>query len=263
MTPHYALCFEGRLSEELRAAGSPVYMLGSVRFSRPWTVWRARRSLRSLLERQRFDIVVCHECWPHSLFGPVVRERHLPLAFWSHDIHKGRHWLERWAAWTRPDLVIANSRMTQEAVGTIFPGLIASIVHCPVVMPAVDEKLARQNIRTELKTSQEAAVIVLACRLERWKGHSLLLEALAKLPSELDWVCWVAGRRSGLTSRNTWSSCASNPPGSALVNGCVGWASAATCPNSWPPRTSTASQTSGRSHLELPSWKRFTLDCRW
>ena len=123
----------------------------------------------------------------------MVRGRHLPLAFWSHDIHKGRHWLERWAARTRPDLVIANSRITQEAVGTIFPGLTASIVHCPVVLPAVDKKLARQNIRTELKTSQEGVVIVLACRLERWKGHSLLLEALAKLPSELNWVCWVAG----------------------------------------------------------------------
>ena len=194
MTPHYALCFEGRLSEELRKAGAPVHILGPVRFSRPWTLWRARRLLRCQLERQRFDIVICHECWPHALFAPVVRERQLPLVFWSHDIHKGRHWLERWAAWTRPDLVIANSRITQEAAGTIFPGLIASIVHYPVVMPAVDENLARQNIRTELKTALETVVVVLACRLERWKGHTILLEALGRLPSELDWVCWVAGR---------------------------------------------------------------------
>src|SRR5438874_6807525 len=40
------LCFEGRLSNELRESGAPVEILGRVRFSRPWTVLSARRNLR-------------------------------------------------------------------------------------------------------------------------------------------------------------------------------------------------------------------------
>jgi glycosyltransferase involved in cell wall biosynthesis len=35
-------------------------------------------------------------------------------------------------------------------------------------------------------------VIVMASRLEPWKGHGLLLEALARLPGP-HWVAWIAG----------------------------------------------------------------------
>src|ERR1700730_3572931 len=54
MEPHFACCYEGRLSSELMAAGAPVHMLGPARISRPWTVWRARRRLRSILQQERF-----------------------------------------------------------------------------------------------------------------------------------------------------------------------------------------------------------------
>src|SRR5689334_15095480 len=72
MEPSYALCFDGRLSAELAACAVPVHMMGAVRFSRPWTVWQARRRLTSLLRREEFDVAVCHECWPHLLFAPVL-----------------------------------------------------------------------------------------------------------------------------------------------------------------------------------------------
>ena len=48
LKPEYALCQEGRLSRELRDAGVTVHMLGNVRISRPWTIWRARRRAQSL-----------------------------------------------------------------------------------------------------------------------------------------------------------------------------------------------------------------------
>ena len=38
MEPSYALCFKGRLSEELIATGVPVHLLNAVRVSRPLTV---------------------------------------------------------------------------------------------------------------------------------------------------------------------------------------------------------------------------------
>jgi hypothetical protein len=62
--PHFALCFEGRLSKELRACEVPVHLLGGVRISRPWTVWGARSRLRALLARMAYDVVICHGCWP-------------------------------------------------------------------------------------------------------------------------------------------------------------------------------------------------------
>ena len=44
MEPHFALCFEGRLARELRAASVPVTLLGSARFRYPWTIGRVRLS---------------------------------------------------------------------------------------------------------------------------------------------------------------------------------------------------------------------------
>lgn len=194
MEPHFALCFDDRIAAELRATGAPLHLLGPVRVSRPWTVLRARRALGEVLAREAFDFVVCPGCWPHALFAPVVRRADLPLAFWSHDVPQGRHWLERWAARTPPDLVIANSKYTQAAVPQLFPHAPSEVVYCPVPPPRIDDPAAvRRAVRQELGTPEEAVVIVMASRMEPLKGHAVLIEALAGLKGNAQWRCWIAG----------------------------------------------------------------------
>src|SRR5688572_25357119 len=85
MAHEFALCFEGRLSQELRALGATVHDLNEVRFSRPWTVCAARRKIHDLLKRQRFDLVLTHSCWTQLLAYPVAKAANLPLVFWVHD----------------------------------------------------------------------------------------------------------------------------------------------------------------------------------
>ena len=75
-----ALCFEGRLSSELEAEGTPVHRLGEVRVSRPRSVRRARRALTALLATGRFDRVICHGAWPYAVFARTVRRADLPLS---------------------------------------------------------------------------------------------------------------------------------------------------------------------------------------
>ena len=48
--PHFTVCFEGRLTTELRALDAPVHNLGAVRFRNPISVWQARARLRELME---------------------------------------------------------------------------------------------------------------------------------------------------------------------------------------------------------------------
>jgi glycosyltransferase involved in cell wall biosynthesis len=194
LEPHFALCFAGRLSRELGAAGVAVRLLGAARASRPWTVWRARRRLRELLTQRAFDVVICHGCWPHALFAPVVRRRGLPLVFWAHDRPGGRHWTERWAGLSRPDLVLANSLGTRAGVPGLFPGVRSAVAYLPVAPPAVpDRDEARRQVREALGTPGDAVVVVMASRLEPLKGHAVLLAALAALAGVPGWVCWVAG----------------------------------------------------------------------
>src|SRR6059036_2450159 len=97
MESHFALCFEGRLSQDLIASRAPVYLLGGVRVSRPHSVWRARRELRELLWQSRFDVAICHSAWSQAIFGSIVRRSRTPLVFYLHGGAQGCHWLERWA----------------------------------------------------------------------------------------------------------------------------------------------------------------------
>src|SRR5262245_2790949 len=194
MAPEFSLCFRGRLWDELQATGATVHDLGEVRFSRPWSVWRARRGLRALLSREHFDVVACHACWPHALFAPVVRRVEVPLVFWAHDIAAGDHWLERRASRIPPDLVLANSRCTASSMSILFPAVRTEVQYLPVAPPPpLDREAVRRSVRSELRAREDAVVIVIACRLERWKGHAVLLDALGRLRDLSGWECWIAG----------------------------------------------------------------------
>jgi glycosyltransferase involved in cell wall biosynthesis len=195
MEPHFALCFEGRLSGELRSTGAPVHMLGRVRLSAPHMVLRARARLKALLRRESFGAVVCHAPWSLIVGGGVVRSAGVPLVFWMHDAACGRHWIERWARRTRPDLVICNSRFTETTASALFPGTPSEVLYCPVEQSG-GRALApteRVSLRASLGASDGDIVIVQASRMEEWKGHSLLLRALGRLKDVPGWTCWIAG----------------------------------------------------------------------
>lgn len=205
MESSFALCFGGRLAKDLEATGISPYRLGAVRFRWPWQVWRARLRLRRLLQRERFDVVMTHGSWGHALFARAVRAAGLPLVYWVHDIPSGDHWLERRAQRHPPDLVLANSEFTLNLVPRLFPGVPARVQYtfaAPPERAEPEEPVA--DIRREFGTAPDDVVILIACRLERWKGHPLLLEALGRLAHVPGWRCWVVGGVQRRSERAYW-----------------------------------------------------------
>ena len=192
MEPEFGLCFRGRLWDELVATGVPVHDLGPVRLSRPWTVWRARGRLRQVLADTRPEVVVVHSSWPHTVFAPVVRRAGVRLVHFVHGEANGRHWLERLASRTPPDLVVANSRFTAGSVGNVFPGTRVEVWHYPVARPTLEGPV-RAEVRAELGTPDGTVVILQASRLERWKGQAVHLAALGLMRDIPGWECWLAG----------------------------------------------------------------------
>jgi glycosyltransferase involved in cell wall biosynthesis len=194
MESHFGLCFPGRLRDDLLSIGVAVYDLGPVRLSRPWTVLAARRRLMRLNRRARFDAVVTHGCWPHAVFAPAARRTGARLVNAVHgDLSRpGR--IDRRAARTPPDLVIANSYFTAGPAQILFAPAPVEVVYLPVPAPDLgDRRSIRQPARDELGTPSVAVVILQASRLERWKGHAVLLEALARLKDVPGWEAWIVG----------------------------------------------------------------------
>jgi glycosyltransferase involved in cell wall biosynthesis len=195
----FALCFDGRLRETLRDAGAVQHDLGPVRARYPWSRSRARARLRGLLEARHFDVVVVHSAWSQAMFASVVRERSVPLAFYLHDVANGTHWLERWASRHQPDLVITNSQFTARSTAKLYPGARIAALYAPVdVKPRLIGAGERSAMRASLDTRDDEVVVIQVSRMQAWKGHALLLDALARLratyPSAAPrWKLWIVG----------------------------------------------------------------------
>ncbi len=194
MDPHFGVCFEGRVSGELRSAGVPVYMLGAARISRPWSVWQTRRRLKAILEGERFDVVICHMAWTMAMFGRTARSANTKLVFWAHGFQHGRGWLERMARRITPDLALANSRATAVSLPRMWTGIESRQLYYPVELPQdTDRANWRSSLRREFGVAENATVIIQVSRLEAWKGHGLHLRALSLLKDVPGWSCWFVG----------------------------------------------------------------------
>jgi glycosyltransferase involved in cell wall biosynthesis len=194
MEAQFALCFEGRLSQELISTGVKVHQLGEVRLRDFMSVLRARASLKQVIQQNDIDLVICHACWPQVVFGGTVKRMNKPLIFWCHDILTGTNLLERCAKFIEPDLVIANSEYTQQHVDRVYPNIPDRVVYCPVSPIRVEHPASvRQLARQQLGTAADTTVIVQVSRMERWKGHSLTIAALGEIKDLDNWEYWVVG----------------------------------------------------------------------
>ncbi len=194
MEHHFAVCFEGKLSEALSGFDVPLYPLGAVRLSQPFSVLRARRALVPVIKRSRCDVVVCHGPRAMVFFAPVVRASQTPLAMWVHGVKEGRHWLNGLLRRVPPDLAICCSRYTEQAFASRFPSVGSKVIHAPFATAGDGTgESARSALRRELDTPDDATVVVLASRMVPLKGHLRLIDALAELKGIESWRCWIVG----------------------------------------------------------------------
>ena len=191
MESEFAVCVDGRLCAELQGVGVKVHQLGAMRLRHPGSILRARREMALVLRRGGYDVAICHHVMAQAVFGPVVRASMLPLAFWAHSTLHGRHWTERVAELTSPDLVIYSSRFTSEAVPRIYQSVPTEVIYPFLATPNIVD--TRAQVRSEFGTSDGTTIVIQASRLQEWKGHRVLLEALARIDRNLDWKCWIVG----------------------------------------------------------------------
>jgi glycosyltransferase involved in cell wall biosynthesis len=165
--------------------------LGAARLRAPWTLARARRALANVISDAQPGVVIGHSAWAFALAAPVARRRGVPLALWVHDRMTGRTLVERWARRHAPDLVIATSAFTQACLPSMFPSTPSRVIHAPVPAPSPLAPAERARLRGGLGVADDTPVVLIGSRFERWKGHAVLLAALAAIPAP--WRLWIAG----------------------------------------------------------------------
>lgn len=188
----FAVCFPGRFRDELMATGVPVYDLGFVRLSRPWTVLRARRRLDAVLRSSRPDRVVVHGSWSQLIFGSVVKRHGIALVLQVHGPISESSPLDRWARRVPVDLILSNSDHILDGLSTFYGGVPRVVFRYPVAA-ALESTKSRDDVRRELDAHPASVVIIQVSRMERWKGHHILIQALANLRDVANWECWIAG----------------------------------------------------------------------
>lgn len=193
MRAEFAYCHAGRSSDELARLGAAVHMLAPVRARNPLSIHRGRQRLAALLAREPFDVVVFHGSWLHAMFAVVARRQGRRVAFWLHSVTSGRHWTERWARRTPPDLLLCGSRDVARTAGTLFPAVPPVVYYAPMPIGEAPERSARDDVRGEQGAGPDETIIVQVGRMDPLKGQMLLIDALARLRDVPRWSCWLVG----------------------------------------------------------------------
>ena len=195
----FVISFGGRFERELQDAGAAVHRLPSPRASRPLMVWRARRAFMDMQAQAAPEVAIFHSAWPHAMFASTARAGGARIGFWQHMPVTTPAWPDRWARFVRPDFTVFNSRFTQARPA--FPDVPGHVIHCAVAAPPVIDPAARRSLRASLGANDGDIVVLMAARLERWKGHAVLVEAAKRLPDDARIRIWIAGAEHEADSR--------------------------------------------------------------
>jgi L-malate glycosyltransferase len=178
---------EGPLAAEVRQAGARVVSAGTRRLYDPRTCWRLARILRA----ERPEVVYAFLFWGYGVALPIARaavpgacriqgRRSLPQ-----EDRPSRRTFEvlRWLADRYAHGVIANSTAVGAAVAAYEPGLAGRIWVVPNGV----------SVRpTSARSPGATTTLICVANLIDYKGHSTLLEAVARI-TRRDWRLWLVG----------------------------------------------------------------------
>ena len=191
----FATCFESRLTDELRAVNADSVLLPGARFSRPWTILQARMMCNKLIRKIKPDVIIGHMAKSYWLFAPVAKRNKIPIVLYLHS-PVTKDWVDLSCRQYQPELMIGVSQHTlQTGKDLLFSDIKSAIINYP--MPFASDifdqyKSERADVRAELQVGQDI-VIFQATRMDSWKGHRELIEALGLLKEVPNWVFVIAG----------------------------------------------------------------------
>lgn len=199
----------GALVPEIVAHGATHVPLRVGRKS-PVAMLSNAAALARLVDSERIDIVHALSrapAWTGWMACRLARRKcHFLTTF--HGTYSHQNAFKRFynGAMLRGRLVIANSLFIRDHIHSIYGYPLERIVVAPrgldpaVFDPALFPESTRQEMRTALGATGDTPLLVMVGRLTDWKGHGVLVDALAKVP-DLPWqMAFIGGGNAELES---------------------------------------------------------------
>ncbi len=199
----------GALQGELIAGNGEMVNL-PLRARDPVTLVANALRLRSLIARENVSLVHVRSRAPMFSASMAIGARSVPLVASYHGIYAARSPLKRWynGAMTRGDMVIANSNFTRDHILSQHNVDPARIV---VIPEGVDTDRFDPNAVSPrrvmavrdawgLPIGDTRRVILLAARMTGWKGHRLIIQALARAERRQGAALILTGETAGATN---------------------------------------------------------------
>ncbi len=181
----------GRLADDIEAAGGQV-AIGPYKSKNPWMMARNVARLRRLIHAHGIDVVHARSRAPAWSALRAARAERKPFVTTYHGAYSANGPIKRWynSVMARGDRVIANSQFTADRILALYPWCAPRLEVVPrgVDLKRFDpdavspERIALVHRYWGAPAAESGARpwrILLPARLTAWKGHGLMLEALA------------------------------------------------------------------------------------
>ncbi len=201
----------GRLEPELRAAGARLLKL-PVASKNPITILRNISRLKNIIAEYRVDLIHARSRAPAWSAFYAAKQTNIPFVTTHHGTYRAKNALKHFynSVMIRGDAVIANSEWTADLIRSNYASTPKRIAEIPRGIdlahfdPSRISEQSREAMRQSWSIGPTARILLLPGRLTRWKGHLVLIDALArlsgrrKLPPDLRVV--IAGDEQGRKS---------------------------------------------------------------
>lgn len=194
-----------RVVDIQRAGGTHIEM--PVHSKNPLTIWMNAKRLNRIIREHKVDIIHARSRAPAWSALKAARESNIKFLTTCHAPYniRGSEWKRKYnSGIAKGDLVIANSEFVAHYLVDNYQVAVDKIRVIPRGIPM--EKFDPSLVTAErmLRLSQNwrvpevATLVLLPGRLTRWKGQTVLIEAMAKLKRK-DVYCVLLGDDQGRT----------------------------------------------------------------
>lgn len=191
--PHIIFINDGLLPQRIKKAGfKNIAIMNGKRFRYLHRTVPCIIRIMRYIKENKIDIVIGNGLSSWIYAGPAAKLAKVKSVFYWHDIMKtekgvfsriisyiGRH--------IAPDLLLANSLATKKSLEKFYTGARIDVVYYGIDLAMFSPGASRIRAEFNIKTDP---IILLASRIQEWKGHEYLIKAIPIILKKHETVCF-------------------------------------------------------------------------